>query len=258
MGLGDDLMVTGEARDKYLIVNRKIAVKLDGKRQRWSEVFENNPYMASPAEVKAGIKVHWLDSNSGRRYRLKEDSNRRYWTDIGPTVGQLFFTEHEMTYALSEKKRLGDNIVFIEPNLKPLAPANKDWGWNKWCSLVDMLPGINWVQIAKPGYKTLPGVKNVVNPPSFRQAACLLRYADVCVLPEGGLHHACAAVGVRAVVLFGGYISPIQTGYYKHVNIFTGGTPCGSKIPCAHCKASMEAIGIDLVGEWVLSLIKKQ
>ena len=56
MGFGDDLMVTGEARDTFLKVNRKIAVRLDSKRQRWSEVFENNPYMATVAEVKNGEK----------------------------------------------------------------------------------------------------------------------------------------------------------------------------------------------------------
>mgnify|MGYP006278660725 CR=1 FL=1 len=255
MGLGDDLMVTGEARNAFIKVNRKIAVMLDRKRQRWSEVFKNNPYMATPSEVRSGAKVFWLGPDAGRRYMIKQDLHRRYWTNIGPTVGQLFFTDEERNYAKAEKERLGDNIVFIEPNIKSIASPNKDWGWDRWRTLVNLLPNVNWVQIAKSGYKILPGVSNVVNPPSFRKAAALLSHSDLCVLPEGGLHHACAVVNKKAIVIFGGYISPVQTGYPIHVNIFTGGTPCGMKTRCAHCKDAMNKITPEIIRDWVLSLI---
>jgi ADP-heptose:LPS heptosyltransferase len=61
--------------------------------------------------------------------------------------------------------------------------------------------------------------------------------------PEGGLHHGAAAVGIPAVVLFGGFIPPQVTGYKTHVNL-TGGADffCGSLQACKHCAEAMERI----------------
>ena len=255
MGLGDDLMITGEV--KGLVKknpNIKVAVKLDKKRQRWSEAFYNNPHMASPEYVNSGKPIHWLGPRAGRRYMSGETPDKRIWTDVGPVAGEFFFTDQELDYADKEHKNIGDGAVFIEPNLKPQATTNKDWGWHNWLELVKALPNVNWVQLAKSDYKKLPGVK-VVSPPSYRCAAALIRHSALCVLPEGGLHHAAAAVNKKAVVIFGGYISPVQTGYHNHVNLFTGGTPCGMKVPCQHCKTAMAAIKPTIVADWVLSLI---
>ena len=47
----------------------------------------------------------------------------------------------------------------------------------------------------------------------------MLSGARAAVLHEGGLHHAAAALGMPAVVLFGGMISPRNTGYDVHVNL---------------------------------------
>lgn len=255
MGLGDDLMITGEVRELVKKnPNIKVAAKLDKRQNRWSEVFVNNPHMATPDYIKSGKPIHWLSPRAGRRYMSDENTEKRIWTDVGPTVGQLFFTPQEEAYASKERQNFGSDAVFIEPNLKPQATTNKDWGWHNWEQLIKLLPNINWVQLAKKDYRHLPGVK-VISPPSYRSAAALIKYSALCVLPEGGLHHAAAAVGRRAIVLFGGYISPVQTGYHNHVNLFTGGTPCGMKIPCAHCKMSMEAIRPSLVADWITSLL---
>jgi hypothetical protein len=62
------------------------------------------------------------------------------------------------------------------------------------------------------------------------------------------LHHAAAALGVPAVVIFGGFISPAVTGYAAHANIFTGDDlGCGNINPCPHCRAAMERISVDQV-----------
>jgi ADP-heptose:LPS heptosyltransferase len=80
-------------------------------------------------------------------------------------------------------------------------------------------------------------------------AAATLSRARAAVLPEGGLHHAAAAVGVKSIVIYGGYISPQQTGYNLHENIFTGGEPCGMRIPCRHCEKAMASIAPEMVME---------
>jgi ADP-heptose:LPS heptosyltransferase len=74
--------------------------------------------------------------------------------------------------------------------------------------------------------------------------------------PEGGMHHASAAVGVPAVVIFGGYISPKVTGYEGHINLFTGtGLGCGNSQPC-ECSC-MAGITVGRVCEAVLSMTKQ-
>ena len=253
MGLGDDLMITGEVKLLASTIKRKIAVKMERNRQRWSEVFINNPHMATVEEVKAGAHVHWLGVNAGRRYRASETKEKRVWTTVGPTAGELYFTDEEADYGKKISDEIGKDAVIIEPNLKQIATVNKDWGWPKWEKLVSIAPNVNWVQIAKKEYKKLPGVKHI-SPPSFRHAASLIANISLCVLPEGGLHHAAAAVNKKAVVIFGGYISPVQTGYPIHVNIFTGGVPCGMKIRCTHCTSAMNKIAPEMIRDWVYSL----
>ena len=67
------------------------------------------------------------------------------------------------------------------------------------------------------------------------------------MLPEGGLHHAAAALGTPTIVIFGGFISPRQTGYPHQVNLFTGGTPCGMRRRCDHCEQAMRRVAIEEV-----------
>jgi hypothetical protein len=45
---------------------------------------------------------------------------------------------------------------------------------------------------------------------------------------EGGMHHAAAAVGVPAVVLFGGFIPPEIMGYKGQISLTGGATACGN------------------------------
>ena len=82
------------------------------------------------------------------------------------------------------------------------------------------------------------------------EACTALSGAAAAVLPEGGLHHAAAALGMPAVVIFGGMTSPANTGYDGHVNLFDpagGESPCGQRVACAHCRAAMAAIRPDVV-----------
>lgn len=236
MGLGDDMMLAGEAREMRRRDPRKVAARHKKSGQRWSEVFVNNPNMATMADVAGGLDVQWLDENAGRRYRESETPERRIWTNIGPARPDLYLTQAEKDWAA----RLGiEHMILVEPSIKPNATVNKNWGHARWQELIDASPSLPWLQI---GMGTqLRGVRRLTTP-SFRHAAAVIARVRAAVLPEGGLHHAAAALGTRAVVLFGGYISPVQTGYPEHVNIFTGGEPCGMRVPCDHCKSALAAI----------------
>lgn len=246
MGLGDDLMVTGEVRDLYAKNQLKVTVMITKNKIRRSEVFLRNPYMTREGETPNGQVAQVLGPEAGRRYISKITHDKYVWQDSTPSRGQIFFSSKELVTAKGIAESLGGLPVFIEPNLKPRAPANKDWGWSNWVELVGMAPDINWVQMVQPGSRLMPGVQHAATP-DFRTAVALLRHAAASVLPEGGLHHASAVVGGRAIVLFGGFISPAQTGYSDHINIFTGGIPCGNRLPCSHCRKAMSGITPDAV-----------
>jgi ADP-heptose:LPS heptosyltransferase len=94
-----------------------------------------------------------------------------------------------------------------------------------------------------------------VQTPSFRAAAAVLANAVAFVGTEGGLHHAAAALGRPAVVLFSEFISPAITGYRTHRNLYHAGQPCGSRSACSGCRASMEAISVDEVVSNLLEIV---
>jgi len=76
----------------------------------------------------------------------------------------------------------------------------------------------------------------------------VLANAALYVRPEGGLHHAAAAMRVRAVVIFGGFIHPLTTGYPEHANIFKGSRACGTiGRRCPHCADAMRRISVQEV-----------
>lgn len=141
-----------------------------------------------------------------------------------------------------------NGLIVVEPHLKPGASPNKDWGWRRWQSLVRSRRW-PWAQLGPPGTRLLAGVTHVPTK-SFQEACRVLSGAVAAVLPEGGLHHAAAALGVPAVVIFGGYASPANTGYEGQVNLYrAAGSPCGQRVPCGHCAEAMAAIAPEQVAE---------
>ena len=86
-------------------------------------------------------------------------------------------------------------------------------------------------------------------------ACAFIKNLDLFVGTEGGFHHAAAALDKKAVVIFGGFISPSITGYDFHSNIYIDSekSPCGKKSVCEHCINSMKKIS----KKTVVKLIKK-
>lgn len=237
MGLGDDLMATGHIRGLQARDPRK--VRIEYGKPLWSEVFDNNPRIARPGEV-GDFQVYRPRGRNGLRPYISAKSVQRWtWQDYEPPVGELYFTERELDFA----RKVGPLGIVLEPLLKPKASPNKNWGEARWLELVRLLreARIEPAQLLPNSVMALPRVRAVVTP-TFRLAAAVLANARAAVLHEGGMHHAAAVVGTPAVVIYGGYISPRQTGYNLHTNLFTGGEPCGRRFPCGHCARAMAEI----------------
>ena len=251
MGIGDQIIGSGMARGAAL--RRKRVAFGDGVRIRWdgnsAQIFKNNPNVAPPGS-ETSSDLEWVHYYKGNRVYNSQGNGRWIWNyDFKVRPGEMFLDAEEERYALP------DNLVVVEPNVpnKKCGP-NKQWSVTRFREVVAILQkmGLEVRQFSYGGVNSVvEGVKTV----SFRRAVGLLKKARVAVLPEGGLHHAAAAVGCPAVVLFGGFAPPAVLGYDGHVNLTGGADACGSFVKCPHCLEAMGRITPEEVIEAVRKLL---
>lgn len=204
-------------------------------RLRAHDVWAGNKQIATSFR---NAKSRLLNCGGHRPYISGKNVERWTWKPFRPTPAHIEFTPAELEFGRQHGGR-----VIIEPNIKPIGHNNKEWFWDRWQQLANRYPG-KFLQIGWGDVRRLSGVEFVPTH-NVRLACAVLKFSRAYVGPEGGLHHAAAAVGIPAVVLFGGFISPEITGYDSHHNIFTGGRPCGMRVNCAHCRKAMDQISVD-------------
>lgn len=251
MGFGDEIMASGMAR----------GAKARGKRiafgnseqivfSPWSEqIFRYNPNIAHPGD-EADADIEWIAHHKGNRLynSVSPDKTRWVWNmDFRPTPGEMFFSDEELKFA----ETAGSGFVVIEPNVpwhKTVA-ANKDWGAIKYRAVAEELvaAGHRVIQFSYPTARVTCAAAQQFKAPTFRDALAVLARASLYIGPEGGLHHGAAAVGISAVVLFGGFIPPQVTGYDTHTNLTGGSTACGKLSRCSHCRTAMSVISVEKV-----------
>ena len=238
MGWGDELMAAGEA--EALPVN-KVAI-FSGHHQRWHEAWENNPKIARIGE-DYDAKV---ESGPGHRPYFKSVNNEKWeWLPYKPKPAKLYFSEEELAFADHVVNKFGGDFVVVEPNLKEKQESvNRDWGFNRFSQVIASVDA-NWVQLGTGNIKLLPHVRQIQTS-TPRQMAAVLSRAKTFLSPEGGLHHTAAALNLTGVVIFGGFISPMTTGYDFHHNFYNG-TGCGMRVKCKHCQDVMDSITPDSV-----------
>ncbi len=239
MGVGDALMASGEARKLYKS-NKLPTVIVDRYgRPYWNEMWDGVSYILKRA---AGKQANRLQNGPGvRPYIAGKTPNNWTWKKYTPVPAEIHFTPEEIAFA--EPYR---GLIMIEPNVKNIGHTNKRWQADRWLELSRSRN--DFVQCVQSPEQALPSHVLKVLTPSFRHAAAVQSVCRAFIGTEGGLHHSAAANDTPAVVIFGGFISPLVTGYPKHRNLFTGtGLGCGIRTDCAHCRKAMEAITVDMV-----------
>jgi Glycosyltransferase family 9 (heptosyltransferase) len=253
MGYGDELLAAGHAQTVYdRDPSRRVAICDRRGRSRWSEIWPGNPIIATPAEVAAGEPVHRIRNATGCRPYIKYP----FTTATGVHFTGWRARDHRPRLYLDASElgrgeaiaRQYRSFVVVEPSPILKSNPNKIWPAESFARLVGMYPEIAFVQLAHPEARILCNVATIPVR-TFREACGILRYAAAYVGPEGGLHHAAAALGVPAVVIFGGCMSVEATGYPDQINLADEGpeTPCGRWLPCDHCRAAMAAITVETV-----------
>lgn len=186
--------------------------------------------------------------------------NRYAWKmDYRPHPAPVVLRPDERERAMRSLPRAP--FVIVEPHIKHKAPPSKQWPISRFVDVAQRLSKqVQVFQISPPFHEPLPGIPMVVTD-SFRDAMAVLQKATVYIGPEGGLHHAAAAVNTRAVVVYGGYVPPEITGYPQlHTNL-TGdndGYACGTKRGmCPHCARALDSITVEHVVNSAIKQLEK-
>lgn len=246
MGIGDNLIASGLAKASR--AKGKRAAFGDGQKIIWDHhseiIFRGNPNIARPGD-EAARDLDWIPFYRGNRLYNRQVGERWEWNyDFRCTAGEAYLTEGERTFGRAQ----GEGYIVIEPNLPAKSSSpNKRWPVERYAAVADALTkaGHDVVQPSYGGGHVLD--ERQVKTPSFRHALAVLENAALYIGPEGGLHHGAAAVGIPAVVLFGGFIPPEVTGYATHSNLTGGAKACGSLKTCPHCAEAMASIAISEV-----------
>jgi len=240
MGIGDDIMLTGEAKRLQQADPRPVyIVRPDGRAYGRPEVFENNPRITDKPEGAQRL----VQGGGQRPYIVSKGLRRWVWKPYKPEPGEFYFTAEE-----ESRGRAARGTIVIEPSIKrSVGHQNKAWPWDRWLVLAALLKrDYDVVQLGDNTIRSIPGVRRIPTE-RFRIAAAALKHAAGLITTEGGLHHAAAAVGLPAVVIYTGFIGPQHTGYDMHVNLAKAKEYCGSRINCVHCAEAASRIAVDMV-----------
>jgi ADP-heptose:LPS heptosyltransferase len=239
VGIGDAIMASGEARALHHKTKAPVLIVGRDGRPIWSEVFDGVPYLVKNLRGLPNF-ARIVNGPGVRPYIAAKTETRWTWRKYQPKPAEMFFTPAELAFA--EPYR---GMVMVEPHVKAQGHNNKAWGpifWGQLDSAIYLGRIAKLVQCGPPGTRKLLHAQ-FVETDTFRKACAVLSVCRAFVGTEGGLHHAAAAVGTPAVVIFGGFISPAVTGYPSHRNLFAGeGLGCGMRTNCDHCRAAMTTI----------------
>ncbi|QDU51830.1 glycosyltransferase family 9 protein [Gimesia panareensis] len=256
MGIGDEIMASGEAR-KHVKKNRRRVSFGDQDHSYYSEIFKYNPLIVPDAHSKEDCD--WIQNYPGSRPYLdysRSTEEKVVFKKYSPTPGDIIFSRKELYWAFYQIKQHLP-FILIEPSFKgKFSSDNKNWGQENWIALGEKLKGINLIQPIHAYSRLKLSSATGIQVSTFRESCALLNFSSYFISHEGGIHHAAAALRKAGIVIFGGFISSEITGYQNHVNLddkSSHDSPCGNLTPCPHCRQAMEKISPEEISQILLS-----
>ena len=281
MGYGDDLMITAfAAEQKKKNPNKQIVIgSVKDNSANHSIIYENNPNITNLNKIDKNKEILIINYNEGNRpyINYKHSYPGKYiWNEkFRPTPGELYFNADEIKKSdliFYQAKKFWNKknpnkkykgIIFVETSSTKTANIqlgykhlNKEWGFENWKKLINKIKN-NFLLIHSV-HENTKSIEGIFSPQNinFRLACAILKNCNIYLGPEGGFSHVAAALRKKAVVYFGGWISPKIIGYEFHENIYyeNPSSPCGiTKNICTHCNEARDSITV----EFVESKIKK-
>lgn len=174
-----------------------------------------------------------------------------------PSRPVLFLSDKEKTR--SSLPQNGLPWVAMQSTGTTVWTHNKNWYPERFVEVALRLQGkARVVQLGLPEDPDLPSDLDLRGRISPREAAAAIASCKAAVCQEGYLMHAAAAVGTPAVVVFGGFIAPWESGYPWNVNLFSQlpCSPCWLTDKCPYEKKCMQRISPDTVIQGVQEVLE--
>lgn len=283
MGYGDKLMAIGDAWAQHQSdpLRRRVAIGNGVSiTPEFPELEEGLTFLATP-ESLWNEDVTWIVSYRGKRPYIDYAAIQHQLAARGSYIKRSKAVQHLGRYlwrdgyhakpapivlnaeeqAIYERAVKSGPFAIIEPYIKANAPPSKQWPVERFFEVGHRLKKeLPVYQFCPPGREPMDGFLPI-HTERFRAVLPHLKAASLYIGPEGGLHHAAAATGTRAVVIFGGFISPKTTGYQGlHINLTgdTTGWACGTRYDmCPHCQHALDTISADDVVAAAHKLLEK-
>jgi ADP-heptose:LPS heptosyltransferase len=112
-----------------------------------------------------------------------------------------------------KKKLIAINTISKEPS--------KNWPSQYWQSLILKLSGkYDVVQLGAESEIDLQHTFRLAGKLNIRESVAVLEKCHLFIGPDSFLMHAAASIGLKSVIIFGGRVTPNNTGYYNNINLF--------------------------------------
>jgi hypothetical protein len=222
-------------------------------------------------DVQVDLRLHsYVERETPERFEWK-DGGRGHIIDIILRAFDVPAVDHRCELYLSpEDEReaadvmrasgVGPRFVTIEPNSATAWFGDlRAWPFERWQAIVDRLVAkeIQVVQLGAAGSRALAGAIDLSGRTSFRAAAVVMRQSQLFLGLEGGLMHTANAVGVPAVIVWGGLTLPEFAGYHERhaiVHHRVECAPCGLRGNCPFGRKCLTGVAVDEVWAQVEAL----
>ena len=230
-GIGDILLSTPAVRAmKQRYPDAQVIYATD---RRYAELLETNPWVDVVDDtVNAGENDLHIELDHEDVWRTQVHVIDKYLT-LAETPGDadrtldLILTQSDRRFARRLHARLPQRPTVVFHTRSNM--ACKDWPYEYWQALAEALSQEhNVIQVGREGEPPIDGVLDatgITAPSPLRKTAAILADADVVVCVDSCVQHMAAAMGIPAVVLWGGASSPEVSGHRDHLNIVTP-SPC--------------------------------
>lgn len=170
---------------------------------------------------------------------------------------EMYLTEEELELAKQKVKKL-KKIIIINPTVR--SNPKRVWPIQRWSSVINHFPDIDFVQLGKPDEQKIEGAITAqeLGLNSLREMISVLSLADFYFGSDTFWQHAAAAVAIPGVVLHtNGH--PAVFGHEIHTNIYKGlhCAPCLGRLGNSECPYDNRCATSITVDEVVSALSEK-
>lgn len=239
----------------------------------YPEIYQGNPYVTHLPCKSHDMTVLWRKALSGLNLITKYEYIN-YVADGPPKkhiikllceiVGLNIVPKRPLIFLTDEEKRhrylptSSKPWIAIQSTGNKITTQNKNWSAEKFRQVVDQLKcEYSIVQFGSGDDPALDVDLNLCGKLSLRQLFVALGECKAFIGQVGFLMHSASAMEIPAVIVYGGFEAPWQSGYEKNINIDNPVecAPCWIWGPCPNANKCMVEISVDHVMQGFQQLI---